>query len=283
MLDVGIKETTTTTGTGTVTLSSVANHARVEQAFGVGGAVGYCLTSGNGDREWGIGVVGAGNTLARSVISATLVGTTYTKNGSAISLSGTSELVVTPNGAVGVAGAMYLKTPSLSSAVFCPYAASNYSLSTMALPANRVFYLPFQMQAVMFPITTMGTQVTTAKAGSTLELAIYESKFVGNMLVPGTRVAQVSLDSTTTGTKFSAINFTPRPGSVYWFAVSSSANVEVRAFSHPSQVNLLGIGIGHVNSTFWIESTGSTTPADASGESFAWVSSGSIPHLVIGY
>ena len=283
MLDVGIKETTTTTGTGTVTLSAVANHARVSQAFGLGEPVSYCLTSSNGDREWGIGIAGASNTLERTVISATLVGTTYTKNGSAISLSGTSDLIVTQNGAAAQAGALHIKTPGGHVAVFCPFAASNYGDVATTLFANQMAYVPFQMQGSMFPFTTMGVQVKTPQPGSTVDLAIYESKFVGDIVLPGLRVALANLDSSTAGNKFATINFTPRPGAVYWFAVGGASNPAIRAITNTNQVGTLGIGIGNTNSTMWVVSTGGTAPADASGESFSPRSSGNPPHLMMGY
>jgi hypothetical protein len=282
MLDVGIKETTTTTGTGTVTLSAVANHARVSQAFAVGGAVGYCLTSGNGDREWGIGIAGASNTLERTVISATLVGTTYTKNGSAISLTGTSELIVTEHGAASSSGSLVLKTPGGGSTWFCPYVAYITGLGTTTLSSNRVFYFPFQMQGSIYPLVSLGVNVTTAVAASTIKMAIYESKIVSSQLVPGIRIHYVSLDSSTTGNKTGSISFTPRPGDVYWIACASAVNPSVRSIGADRVLPKFGHQLGAINSFFQLETTGSTTPSDASGETFTATSSGSPPALFIG-
>jgi len=93
MLANGIKETTTTTGTDTVTLSAVIGFTRFANAFANGLSASYVICSGN-NWEWGIGTVGAGNTLARTVITATLVAGTYTASGAtAITLSGTSNVI----------------------------------------------------------------------------------------------------------------------------------------------------------------------------------------------
>jgi hypothetical protein len=92
-----VKETTTTTGTGTVTLSAVSGSVRFSDAHAVNDLVPYGIMSG-GDWEWGIGTVGAGNTLARTTVQATFVAGVYdTTSPTAISLSGTSTVIVTPH------------------------------------------------------------------------------------------------------------------------------------------------------------------------------------------
>jgi hypothetical protein len=92
-----VKETTATTGTGTVTLAAVAGSARGADAFAVGDLVPYGIRSGD-DWEWGIGTVGATNTLARTTINATFVAGVYNKaTPTAITLAGTSTVIVTPH------------------------------------------------------------------------------------------------------------------------------------------------------------------------------------------
>lgn len=97
MLADFVRETTATTGTGTLTLSAVTGFGRFSDAFATGERVYYALKSGNGDRETGIGTVGAGNTLARTLVLTTLVGATYTTSSpTAISLTGTSDVIASP-------------------------------------------------------------------------------------------------------------------------------------------------------------------------------------------
>jgi hypothetical protein len=85
-----VKETTNTTGPGTITLAGAAAQF---QSFGTGIGNGntcdYCILSGNGtDWETGRGTVGS-TTLSRDVVYASSTG------GYAISLSGTSTVYVT--------------------------------------------------------------------------------------------------------------------------------------------------------------------------------------------
>ena len=93
MLANGVKETTTSSGTGTVTLSQRTGFTRFSGAFTNSTLVPYSIQDGN-NWEWGIGTVGASNTLARSTITATLVSGTYTSTGAtAITLSGSGSIV----------------------------------------------------------------------------------------------------------------------------------------------------------------------------------------------
>lgn len=96
MLANGIKETTDTTGTGTVTLAAIAGSVRFANGFATGSRASYAIKDGN-NWEWGIGTVGAGNTLARTTITATLVAGTYTTTGAvAITLaSGAADVICT--------------------------------------------------------------------------------------------------------------------------------------------------------------------------------------------
>ena len=96
MLANGIKETTATTGTGTVTLAAVAGYARFSGGFAVGLPGSYAIKDGS-NWEWGVGTVGAGNTLARTTITATLVDGTYIGSGAtAITLaSGAADVICT--------------------------------------------------------------------------------------------------------------------------------------------------------------------------------------------
>lgn len=75
-LSNGVRETTATTGTGTVTLAAITGFARFSDGFANGAPASYAIKDGN-NWEWGIGTVGAANTLARTTITATLVAGTY--------------------------------------------------------------------------------------------------------------------------------------------------------------------------------------------------------------
>lgn len=83
-----VKETTATTGTGTITLTAVTGWARFGSAYAVSDVVPYAIEDGN-NKEVGLGTVGASNTLARTTVLATLVAGTYDDTSPvAITLSG---------------------------------------------------------------------------------------------------------------------------------------------------------------------------------------------------
>ena len=88
-----VRESTSTSGTGTLTLTSVDGYARFSDAFNVGDLVYYSIQDST-NRETGIGTVGSGNTLERTTPQVTLVsGVLDDTNPSAISLSGTDCFV----------------------------------------------------------------------------------------------------------------------------------------------------------------------------------------------
>jgi len=84
-----VQETTTTTGTGTVTLAGAVTGFQTFAAIGDGNTCYYAITSGN-DWEVGLGTYTAsGTTLSRDTILES------SNSGSAINLSGTSNVFVT--------------------------------------------------------------------------------------------------------------------------------------------------------------------------------------------
>jgi hypothetical protein len=92
MLGNFIKESTATTGTGTMTLAQMSGFERYSQVFAVGALAWYVIQDGS-NREIGIGTVGASNTLARTTILETLVAGTRTLNpGTGITLSGSAQV-----------------------------------------------------------------------------------------------------------------------------------------------------------------------------------------------
>lgn len=84
-----VKETTSTTGTGTVTLAGASAGFQSFAAIGDGNTTYYAITSGN-DYEVGLGTYTAsGTTLSRATILES------SNSGSAITLSGTSDVFCT--------------------------------------------------------------------------------------------------------------------------------------------------------------------------------------------
>lgn len=85
-----VKETTTTTGTGNITLAGAASgYQSFNSAFGVGLRFVYAIESGT-DWEQGIGRLSGSTTLVRETVE-------YSSNSNAaISLTGTSTVFCSP-------------------------------------------------------------------------------------------------------------------------------------------------------------------------------------------
>lgn len=98
MLGNWVKETTTTTGTGNLTLAgAVTGFTAFDTQFGNSGSAPYyhfryVIQDGN-NWEAGIGHLTGSTTMVRDLIEATYSGTTYTRFGSALSLASGTKTV----------------------------------------------------------------------------------------------------------------------------------------------------------------------------------------------
>ncbi len=217
MLANGVKETTATTGTGTITLSAVTGFARFASAFAVGDLVSYSIRDGN-DWEWGLGSVGTSNTLIRDVCTAKFASGTYENMpATKLSLSGSAEVYCAQH--TGTYGARVGRSTFSSNPTrLVRSTASATSSSTIA--AGSVFYVPFTVDRV-FKISALGCRVQTGATSATIDIGIYNSGMVsGGKERPTTRVCQVTgLDASTTGEKYKSVSAVLVPGQMYWSAL----------------------------------------------------------------
>ena len=178
MLANGAKETTTTTGTGTVTLSAVPGYPRFSDILGVGTLVDYAIRSGD-SWEWGIGTLAAGNTLARSIISAKYESGTYSKNpASGVSLSGTSEVFCTAHSAT-VAPAIPVM-PQRGSLIQHVYSgAAEYRLRTTGAAGASMLYLVPYYVGMRCRVTKVGVSAAASVAGATCRVGLYTMRADG--------------------------------------------------------------------------------------------------------
>jgi len=98
MLANNVKETTITTGIGVVTLAGAAvGFNTFSSQFIDGVRVEYLILDGNGNYEEGRGVY-SGGTITRETVRETRISGTinHTRNGTAITLSGVAEVLVSP-------------------------------------------------------------------------------------------------------------------------------------------------------------------------------------------
>jgi hypothetical protein len=88
-----VQETSTTAGTGTVTLAAMPGFSRFADRFANGDLVHYVIEDG-ANWEVGIGTVGASNTLARTTVQETFTSGVLVPSGAtAITLSGSGAIV----------------------------------------------------------------------------------------------------------------------------------------------------------------------------------------------
>lgn len=216
MLANGVKETTATTGTGTITLSAVTGFARFASAFAVGDLVSYSIRDGN-DWEWGLGSVGASNTLSRDVCTAKFASGTYENMpATKLSLSGSAEVYCAQH--TGTYGARVGRSTFSSNPTRLVRSVAG-ATSSSTITAGSVYYVPFTVDRV-FKISALGCRVQTGAAGATIDIGIYNSGMVSGKERPTTRICQVTgLDGTTSGEKSASVSAVLVPGQLYWSAL----------------------------------------------------------------
>ena len=201
MLANGAKETTATTGTGTVTLSAVTGFPRFSQVLSVGQFVDYAIQDGN-NWEWGVGKVAASNTLERTLITAKFEGGTYSKSpATGLSLSGSATVFCTPS--ADTFGAAKGGNDVATRAPFLVWSAhnvfTNATIVGATVDANVLNWSPWTWPAGAQRFATgLSVQVTTA-AGTKMRVGIVE---LGDTAASHKLVAQTGdIDASTTGIK----------------------------------------------------------------------------------
>lgn len=186
MLANWVKESTATTGTGTLSLGGAASgFVPFSAAFATGDLVLYTIEDGN-NRETGIGTLTSGSpwTLARTRPMETLVAGTYSNaTPSAISLSGSAT--------VGISAARQSIMPELQSApiksgdYFIPANFSGYSTSTgkgggeFTAQSGRITLTPMLLLTPT-KISAIGASLAGASAGGLFRVGIYSAKSDGS-------------------------------------------------------------------------------------------------------
>jgi hypothetical protein len=207
MLANWARDTTTTTGTGNLTLSAVTGYPRLSAALLVGVGFHYSIVddSTGAPIEAGRGYLQDANTLVRERILATVVSGTFDQTApAAVSLAaGTKRVIVS-----ALAQSIRPPLPTIGAS------AGNKRLSNGAASVNlnggfyghldtsgrlniHPWYHDYGGECDAFEV-----QVTTAQAGAILRIGLYAPKANGD---PGPLVAEgASIDLSTTGFKVGA-------------------------------------------------------------------------------
>lgn len=183
MLANWVKETTTTFGTGPLTLSAIAGFPRFSEAFAVSELCSYAILTSNASPqplEWGIGTIGAGNSLSRSVVLGTYAANTLnTTNPTAVNLvSGTYNVICTAAMGGSVPGLLGVDSTNGSSGAFAPYPWTlAASPSSLAVTADRLYLSNFRMGTPR-RLSAVKMRVSTGGVGS-CRLGIYKANIDG--------------------------------------------------------------------------------------------------------
>lgn len=245
MLGNGAYETTTTSGTGTITLSAVSGRPRFSDVAAVGNIVPYEIKDGS-NYEWGYGTVSASNTLARTTITAKYVSGTYTNTGTitAITLSGNAADVYLS----ATASTHYQNMAGLSAAggikgIHGSPITSAVS-GTIALTANRLYMTPIRFDAYSGECSGFRIWVNSAGAASTsIRLGLYQIGADGypGMLMISTGTQAV--DATGYFTVAASANKWINTGD-YFLGLCSDGAPTIQANGAGGSVNSLGINSG---------------------------------------
>jgi len=201
MLGNFIKETTATTGVGTVTLSAVTGFSRFSDQFSIGRLVAYAIEDGS-NRETGIGTLGASNTLARTVLLSKLEAGVYSESpASGLTLSGSATVFLAPDRSALFAGFGGIATDAeLYSAHVVLSAAPNRSQSDSL--GEVVYFTPFLLLG-RAKIKALSANCSAVGAGAISRFGLYS---VGKDGLPDRLLVQTgNVDAASTGVKVASV------------------------------------------------------------------------------
>lgn len=232
------RNTTTTTGTGSLTLSSVSGYPSIDDSVGLNIPVTYHILRNSDGKplESGIGYLSASTTFVRSKITSKYIASTLTQTSvTAVNLGtddtdGTWRLVFAPLGTCLKPSIPNVDSVSsgIKRMVFSKHILWDGNGDTKAIGANNFYIVPFELDAEM-EITRCGIEVTTLGAASKTRVGVYACLPDGT---PGNIILETGdIDSTATGVKDTVFSSSRRlPAGWYYVGILSNvAGVAVRA------------------------------------------------------
>lgn len=284
-----IRATSTTTGTGNLTLSSVSGYVAPSTAFATGERFRYVLLADSDGKpiEAGIGYLSSG-ALVREFVDLTYSSGTYTESTStaglsAVSLSVTVRVICAPIHAdianMSIAG---ITTGTQANDTFAPFNFELPTTGSLSLSSNsRSYYIPAYLgwtHAVDAISFRTGSTVGNTDVGlySTLPNGMPGDLLIGwaNQTVSGSALNSYTFSSRTDGRWAAATRIIP-PG-WYWFYLNSAASMSfARLFSlyHQSMIPSGGFDTGARQTCLIINRTQGTfaQPAPTGGLSLATI------------
>ena len=223
MFNDRVKETSTTTGTGSLTLAGAStNYVSFNTAFGTNRRFVYIIVHQTAS-EWesGIGYLSASTTLVREQVRNNSSGTTSAINFS----SGTKDVFIGPTRFSHFLCPTGYQNAS-SRGVASRHISQGNPSSSQATGANKLRLTPFYLE-IGLVATGMRIEIVTAAASSRARMGLYEVKPNG---LPGNLLFETAdVDTSTTGFKTGSATakYFP-PGCYYSACAGDNATVTFR-------------------------------------------------------
>lgn len=295
MLADAVKATSTTAGTGALTLSDPGGCVTPNSAFPFNFRFKYAIYTGGDSapvfRESGIAYLTSATSMTRAKVNATAdgAGNLNTTNPTATDFAGaTVTIICTPDAASLESMLPAVDGVSTINRVVSP-ANRNVNTSTLALTALRCHYAPSLLR-LMPPAVNLQINVTTPGASGTVaRLGVYallENGYIGPLLA-----TTGDIDVSTTGLKVATLT-TPvtLPPGWYYLAIVSSGAPTITAWVSNAANSLGGHPLGAVSGGLgqieyrYETLVSAVLPAAASpSTSASQVGSGNVPAVYVGY
>lgn len=223
MLSDRVKETTATTGTGSLTLAgAVTNFRTFTSGFLNDQTINYAIESGTA-WEIGIGHLSSSTVLVRDYALSNSAGTT-----AKISITGTSTVFCSMSEGQG-GSSMQGVTDGFFSNPFVQAANITTTQTTSeTITANRVYYLAFKLEVDgLFDAFAVDIRTAAGTGANKIHFALYDRGPHGG---PGKRVISAEdMDPSVTGTIVSTFTETRLKAGWYWVSMWSDVGPQFSA------------------------------------------------------
>lgn len=243
--------TTTTTGTGALTLAAITGWPTVNDVAGTGKPVRYAILddSTGAPLAAGIGSLSTSTVLDRGTVETTYSGGTYTQAGAVLSLAAGTKRVIVTALAEDLVPSIPNVQASFGQKLVLPDGLQP-STNSKTLLANTMLLSCLRLN-VARPIGSLGCKVNTLAGTGTdrIQLGIYAcgaDGLPGNLLL---RTGDIAPNTTGYKTAVVTAGNTLLPSAWYWFAICSNVAPAMAAYNAGSAANTtLGTPMGQTAS-----------------------------------
>lgn len=291
MLANWIRQTTTTTGSGPLTLANVAGYPTFNDVVGLNRRVEYTLVDDatGAPVEGGVGYLSDPTTWVREKVTATYAGGVYDDTSpAAMSLPVGTYQVIASAGADAVQGAAkgVNRTVAAQKLVFSQHlTVHNGSSTSYPSSSNRLLFMPFWLTSSA-EVDALAIRCGTGVTGTNVRLGLYDATPDGH---PGKLLGETgALSTATSGVDVIGTLGTPvrvQPG-WYFVAIVTDGAPALGSISNGGQLQcFMGMNAGNIllgNSGLYVTYTFGALPNPAPTANLsAWATSNAIPAIAL--